>query len=142
MVLILRLAYVKKESYFYMSFLPCSPSTTKYYHESHSRYVSGYVKKKLAWNYFVCGGLKFCVVVTNSSFFFLVEALGEWNKQQNSANLTHMELDRCWIVEYSRLSYSTYTGTTNQRSHVNYYFNMEKVCRVFKRIWLNWFLDK
>ena len=52
--------------------------------------------------------------------------------QQNYLNLTHMRLDRCWIIEYSELSDGTYidlrfTGnylllsqnlgcTTNQRS--------------------------
>jgi hypothetical protein len=88
------------------------------------------------------------------------EALGEWHICENSVNLSGIGLDRCQIIEYSRLSNSTYTDlssfsnflllflqvgyTSSQSSNfINVLFTMdESVQGIQENMILNWFLDK
>jgi len=88
------------------------------------------------------------------------EALGEWHLCQNSDNLICIGLDRCQIIEYSRLSNGTYSDlssfsnfsllllqvgyTSIQRSSfINVLFTMdESVQSIQENMILNWFLDK
>jgi hypothetical protein len=105
-------------------------------------------------------GLKFCVVFQKIQISLIQEALGEWHICQNSVNLTCIGLDRCQIIEYSRLSNCTYTDlssfgnflllllqvgyTCNQRSNfINVLFIVDgSVQGIQENMILNWFLDK
>jgi hypothetical protein len=92
-----------KEYYFCMLSFPWSPYTTKYYSLWHNKFVSGCLKKTLLWNYFVGGDWNSVLCLQKIQSCLIQEALGGWLICQYSVNLTGIGLDRCHIIEYSRL---------------------------------------